>query len=77
MLSTILFFDQVPVGYSLEQKGNHLHFIPSIHSQKECCPPTFSLTQSSNQWRFDSNIDAEIQKQVMNTLEEFKMGKLI
>ncbi len=77
MISTILFIDQVPVGYSLEQKGEQLHFIPSVHSQKDCCPPTFSLTQASNQWSFDTVVEIELQKQVMNILDEFEMGKLI
>ena len=77
MLSTILFIDDVPVGYEVEKQENRLLFRPTQYSAKECCPPHFSLSCVEGNWQVDGHLDPALQTQVYQDLQRFKAGNLL
>ncbi len=77
-LSTILFIDDVPVGYQIHKEGNELCFEPSQYSAKECCPPKFSILPDGESWLFEPNtLEADLQNQVIQEIMTIDAGKLL
>lgn len=77
MLSTVLFIDEAPVGYEVEQSGSKLLFIPSRFSSHSFGSPRFSLTRVEGCWRIDGEVDRTLQTEVLKSLEQLAAGGLL
>ena len=77
MLSTVLFIDEAPVGYEVEQSGSKLLFIPSRFSSHCFGSPRLSLTRVDGRWLIDGKVERNLQAEVRKSLEQLTAGGLL
>jgi len=76
-LSTILYIDDVPVGYEITRKGNYILFSPTRFSEKTCCPPQFSALRQASGYHFAEAITDDVKAQAVQALTQLEAGKLL
>lgn len=76
-LSTVLFIEDVPVGYMITEENDHVQFTPSAFSNKGCCPPNFEVTIEQDAYYFQPSVTEELKTQAISTLEQLQAGKLL
>ena len=76
-LSTVLFIEDVPVGYRITEENDHVQFTPSQFSSKACCPPDFEVTIEQDTYHFQPSIAEDVKAQAISTLEQLHAGKLL
>lgn len=77
MLSTVLFIDDAPVGYTIHLKGHKLVFTPSPFSSRFGDSPPFTLSKVDGLWLVDGEVDSRIRQQVYGDLERFRAAGLL
>jgi hypothetical protein len=77
MLSTVLFIDDTPVGYEVQQKGTKLLFTPTQFSSRSYGSPLLSLTRVDGLWLIDGEVERSLRVQVFQSLERLKAGGLL
>jgi hypothetical protein len=76
-LSTILYVDDVPVGYEVTREGGMVLFTPTRFTEKTCCPPTFSVVREEEGYHFSDAVTDDIRTQAEQALEQLQTGKLL
>jgi len=76
-LSTILFIDDIPVGYEVSRQGESVLFTPTRFSEKACCPPKFLAHKQAGGYVFPDTLTDDVRTQAAQTLHQWQAGKLL
>ncbi|HYH14156.1 MAG TPA: hypothetical protein VD794_02985 [Flavisolibacter sp.] len=76
-LSTVLYVEDVPVGYEVSRQGDFILFTPTRFTEKSCCPPQFSVMKQGNEYRFSEAITEDMKGQAVQALNQLQAGKLL
>ncbi len=76
-LSTVLYVEDVPVGYEISRRGEFILFTPTRFTEKSCCPPQFSVSRQGNEYHFSETITEDMRKQAVQALNQMQAGKLL
>jgi len=68
MLSTVLFINEKPVGYSVTIGDQSALFKPTEYSNSEVQAPSFEVLYENDDWNFDPFFDWELRTQILETL---------
>lgn len=74
LFSTIVYFDETPVGYDVYREEDMFQFRPAIDSKLNTEPPVVTAIYLSSYWLIDGTEDYEIMEQVKKIIE---MNELI
>lgn len=66
--STILYFNDNPVGYDLLKAGGGFELKPTPNTKSNLIPPGISVLPSDDGWQVDGVQDEEIRQQVMKLI---------
>lgn len=67
MLSTVLFINEKPVGYTVIVGNRSCQFEPTEHSNSEVHAPSFEVLYENNDWQFDPFFDWSLRNQILET----------
>ena len=67
MLSTVLFIDGKPIGYTVIVGDNSCYFKPTEHPNSEIQAPSFEVLYENNDWMFDPFFDWALRNQILET----------
>ena len=67
MLSTILFINERPVGYTVTIGKESCQFKPTAHSNSDVQAPSFEIMHENNDWQFDPFFDWSLRSQILET----------
>ena len=68
MLSTILFIDEQPVGYTVSVEKDKCFFKPTEHTLTNVAAPSFHVIKREKIWEVDGLSDQKIIEQLQATL---------
>lgn len=69
MLSTVLFMEEKPVGYTITIKNNKYIFRPSEHSHANLSAPVFYAFLENETWKMKGIYDEKVIEQAKIALE--------
>lgn len=67
--TTILYFNENPVGYELFRTNEGFELKPTPDTKSNLIPPTISVLQTGSQWEVQGVKDEDIQQQVIKLVE--------
>jgi hypothetical protein len=67
--TTILYFQENPVGYELHRADGGFELKPTPNTKSNLIPPTISVAQTSYGWEVQGVKDEDIQQQVIRLVE--------
>ena len=67
MLSTVLFINEKPVGYTVIVGDRSCEFKPTEYSNSEVQAPSFEVLYENNDWQFDPFFDWSLRNQILET----------
>lgn len=76
-LSTVLYIEDVPVGYEVSRRGEYILFTPTRFTEKTCCPPQFSVSKQGDGYHFSEAVDEDIKGQAVQAIQRMQTGKLL